>query len=424
MALKDYEKDMWRCVRCSECKWIPQAMIKSWRFAHICPSIEKYNFHAYSAGGRMMMALAMLTGRIGYTNDFLDILYRCNLCGACDAMCKNTKAFEPLAVMHELRAKAVEDGELLPVHMLVIEGLKKEDNMMQRSKAERGKWAEGLDVKDITKEKAQVYYHAGCRYCFDEELWPEARDAVILLRKSGIDVGIAGKDEACCGARAWEMGYLQELTKFAEHNMEMLKVAGVKTLVTSCAECYYGFKVLYAKLGLNRDLEVLHVTEYLAQMIKDGRLKFNKKVPITVTYHDPCHMGRLGEPYIPWHGTEKKVLDQVCIYDSPKPWRRGRYGVYEPPRDVLRSIPGLQLVEMERIKEYAWCCGAGGGVKDAYPDYAISTALERIEEAKATGAEALVTACSWCKRNFVDAVRESGERLKVYDAVELVRQAI
>lgn len=424
MALKDYEKDMWRCVTCSECKWIPQAKIRSWRFAHICPSIEKYNFHAYSAGGRLQIGLAMFTGRIGYTDDFLDILYRCNMCGACDVMCKNTKAFEPLAVMHELRVKAVEDGELLPVNMVVIDGLKKEDNMMQRLKAERGKWAEGLDVKDITKDKAQVYYHAGCRYCFDEGLWPAARDALNLLKEAGVDIGIAAKEEACCGTRAWELGYEQELTKYAEHNIEMLKVAGVKILVTSCSECYYGFKVLYAKQGIKGDLEVWHITEYLDRLIKEGKLKLTKKVPMKVTYHDPCHLGRLGEPYIPWDGVEKTVMDKVYIYDPPKPWRRGTYGVYEPPRDVLKSIPGLELVEMERIKEYAWCCGAGGGIKDTYPDFAIATALERIEEAEATGAEALVTACSWCKANFVDAIKENGSRLKVYDAVELVRQAV
>jgi Fe-S oxidoreductase len=87
---------------------------------------------------------------------------------------------------------------------------------------------------------------------------------------------------------------------------------------------------------------------------------------------------------------------------------------------VLRSIPGLKLIEMERIKEYAWCCGAGGGVMEGYPDFALWTALERIEEAKATGAEAIVTACPWCERNLTDAIKRSGDKMKVYDVVELV----
>jgi Fe-S oxidoreductase len=98
--------------------------------------------------------------------------------------------------------------------------------------------------------------------------------------------------------------------------------------------------------------------------------------------------------------------------------------VYEPPRDVIRSIPGVSLVEMERIKEYAWCCGAGGGVIDAYPDFARWTALERIEEARATGAEAMVTACPWCRSNFADALSESGDNLKILDIVELLDMAV
>jgi Fe-S oxidoreductase len=118
------------------------------------------------------------------------------------------------------------------------------------------------------------------------------------------------------------------------------------------------------------------------------------------------------------------VFNQMYIYDPPKPWRKGTYGVYEIPRDVVKAVPGVRLVEMKRIKEYAWCCGAGGGVIDAYPDFAIWTALERIEEAKSTGAEAMVTACPWCKRNFLDALRESGDKLKILDVIELIELSI
>ena len=424
MALKDYEKDMLRCPRCSECKWVPLPQVKSWRFAQVCPSIGRYNFHAYSGGGRLVMGLSVLTGRIGYTDNYLDILYRCQMCGACDVSCKCNKDLEPFAINQELKIKAVEDGQLLPAHMLVIDGLRKEDNMMQRLKADRGNWAEGLDVKNITQDKAEVYYHTGCRYCYDEELWPAARGAVNLLKKAGVDVGIAGKDENCCGGRAYELGYQGEFIKYAENNLEMMKTAGIKTVVTSCADGYYAFKVLYPKANKKLDLEVLHITEYLDRLIKAGKLKLTRKVPMAVTYHDPCHLGRLGEPYVPWEGVEKKVFNHVYIYDPPKPWRKGTNGVYQPPRDVIQSVPGVDLVEMERIKEYAWCCGAGGGVIDAYPDFAVWTALERIEEAKTTGAEAIITACAWCKRNFDDAIKESGDRLKVFDVVELIEQAI
>jgi Fe-S oxidoreductase len=424
MALQEYLKDMLRCARCSECKWIPLSQVKDWKFAQVCPSVSRYNFHAYSGGGKLLMGLSMLSGRIDYSDDYLDILHRCQMCGACDVSCKSNRDMEPFAITQELRIKAVEDGQLSPVHMLLIDGLKKEDNMLQAKKADRGRWAEGLDVKNIITDKADVYFHGGCRYSFDEELWPEARSAINLLRKAGVDVGIAGKDENCCGCRAYEMGYKGELTKYAENNLDMLKVAGVKMVVTSCSDCYYGYKVLYPKLVRQTDIEVLHVTEYLARLLKEGKLKTTKKLPMTVTYHDPCHLGRMGEPFVPWNGVEKKVFNLMYIYDPPKPWRKGTHGVYQPPRDILGHLSGIKLVEMPRTKEYAWCCGAGGGVKDTYPDFALWAAAERIKEAKSTGAEAMITACPWCKRNFTDAIEESGDRLKVIDIVELMEQAV
>ena len=141
-----------------------------------------------------------------------------------------------------------------------------------------------------------------------------------------------------------------------------------------------------------------------------------------VTYHDPCHLGRLGEPYIHWEG--KPIPGHIRIFDPPKEFRRGTFGVYEPPRDILKSIPGLKLIEMDRIKEYAWCCGAGGGVKETNPEFARWTAQERIDEAETTGAEAIVTACSGCEQNFGDAIEENKSSLKVYDVVELLARAI
>jgi len=326
--------------------------------------------------------------------------------------------------MQELRIKCVEDGQLVPAHMVVIEGLRKEDNMMQSPRADRGKWAEGIDVKDLTQESAEVIYHAGCRYAFDEELWPIARAGLTLLRDAGVDIGIMGVEEACCGGRAYELGYAGELTKYAEHQIETFRTAGVKTVVTPCSDCYACFKVLYDKIGQKLDIEVLHITEYIHRLIKERKLKLTREVPLTVTYHDPCHLGRLGEPWIHWRGKETKVMGQMIVHDPPKKYRRGANGVYEIPRDILKSIPGLNLVEMYRIKEYAWCCGAGGGVIDAYPEFATWTGNERLREAEAVGAQAIVSACPWCKSNSMDASGENGKNIEVYDIIELVQKAI
>ena len=424
MGWQDYVHDMQRCTRCSYCKWIPYRYMQNPEFMEGCPSVSRFNWHAYAASGKFNIAYSLLQGRIEIDDTFLDVLYKCHMDGSCDISCKVQQDIEPLQLMQELRIKCVEEGQLVPEHMIVIEGLRKEDNMMQASKVDRDKWAKGLDVKVLTEESAEVIFHAGCRYSFDEELWPTVRAAVTLLQKAGVEVGIMGADEVCCGGRAYELGYASELTKYADHQIEALRTAGAKTLVVPCSDCYATYKVLYDKIGKKLGVEVYHITQYLDLLIKEGKLKLTKEVPLTVTYHDPCHLGRLGESWIHWQGKEIKAMGPMIIHDPPKKYRRGANGIYEPPRDILKSINGLKLVEMYRIKEYAWCCGAGGGVIDAYPKFATWTGSERLKEANAVGAEAIVSACPWCKRNFLDAAKESGHRIEVYDIIELVQKAI
>ena len=423
MALEDYKSDMERCSQCSYCKWIPFDHIKSWRFAKGCPSIAYNNFNSYSARGRFAVALSLLNEQSTYTDRVLDIVYKCVTCGSCDVADKICRYnLEPLEMMRELRFKLVSDGQMLPQHMPYIDNLRKENNMMMKPGTERGNWAEGLDVKNITRESAEVVFHAGCRFSYDDELKETARAAVTILKDAGVDIGIMGEDESCCGGRAYDMGYKDEFVKFAEDTIEAWKSAGVKTVVTSCSDCFHAFNRLYPPLGA--EFEILHTVQYLDRLIKQGRIKFSKTIPMRVTYHDPCHLGRQGEPYVPWEGVEKKVKGQIVVYEPRKPRYNGALGVYDPPRDVLKSIPGIELVEMERIREYAWCCGAGGGVREAYPDFSQWTATERIEEAKSTGAEAIVSACGWCERNFIDAISATGDKMGVFDITQLVKQAI
>ena len=425
MAWQDYVHDMQRCTRCSYCKWIPYRYMQDTDFIQGCPSISRYLWHAYAGSGKFNMAYSLLQNRIEIDDTFLDVLYRCQLDGSCDISCKVQQDIEPLQLMQELRIKCVEEGHFIPAHTVAINYLRREDNMMQSRRADRGKWAEGLGVKNLTSEGCAAVYHAGCRYSFDKELWSVARAGLELLLEAGVDIGIMGAEESCCGGRAYELGYTAEMTKFAVHQVETFHTAGVKTLVTPCSDCYACFKVLYDKIGLKFDIEVLHITQYLDRLIKEGKLRLSRKVPLTITYHDPCHLGRLGEPWVHWQGMEYKVMGQMIVHDPPKKFRRGAGGVYEPPRNILRSIPGLNFIEMYRIKEYAWCCGAGGGVIDAYPDFAAWTGNERLKEAKAVGAEAIISACPWCKRNFLDAAAAgSNNDIEVYDIIELVRRAL
>ena len=143
-----------------------------------------------------------------------------------------------------------------------------------------------------------------------------------------------------------------------------------------------------------------------ATYVTQGTLTPAKRVDMTVTYHDPCHLGRLSEPWIEWKGVQRER--HMRVYDPPRTLRRGTYGVYESPRELLRRVPGVKLVEMDRIKEYAWCCGAGGGVRETNPDFAAWTAGERLGEAESTGAGALVTACPHCVQNLAGSERPQG----------------
>jgi Fe-S oxidoreductase len=424
MALQDFRLMMERCSSCSYCKWVPLDKVKSNRFAEGCPSVAYNHFNAYSARGRFQFAFDLLEGITEYTDKAVEVINACMTCGACDVSCKICRYnLEPLEHHIELKTDTVEKGYELPQLKAVIENLKKEGTMqINKVKADRGAWAEGLKVKDLSKEKAEVMFFAGCRYSYDKNLWKVPRAAVEILIKAGVDLGIFGKNENCCAGRANSMGYRAVFNEVADSNLKAWQAAGVKTIVTSCSDCYHSLKRLYTKKGSS--IKVLHTLEYLDQLIKEGKIQFTKQVPLTVTYHDPCHLGRQGEEYIPWEGTEKKIRGQIITWEPRKPRYNGAYGIYDAPRDVLNSIPGVKLVEMERIREYAWCCGAGGGCSDAYPDFAAWTAGERITEAKATGAEAIVTACPWCEQSFTYAVGEDGVKMKVYDIVELVQQAL
>ena len=386
--LKDW---FYRCSKCGTCKYIFNQYVPN------CPSGERFLFESYFGSGKILIGRGLVEKRISFDDEsLLKKIYTCTGCGSCEEQCTAGVREHIVEIVMAIRTKCIEGGMLISEHTMMIDGLKKEDNVFSEPKAERGKWAEGLDVKDINRNEVDVIFHSGCRFAYDEELRNVVRGAVTILKNAGVDVGIAGSEEACCGGRAYEIGYRGELTKYAEDLSRRVKASGAKKLVTACSDCYYTFKRLYPMIGQSLDVEVLHITKYIDDLIKEGRIKPSKDVKMKVTYHDPCHLGR----------------------------RLSKDQLYEKPRSVLKSISGLELIEMDRIRQNAWCCGAGAGVMEAYPDFAIWTAKERILEAKETGAKAIVTACPWCERNFKDAIKEMGGDLKVYDVVELLGQAV
>ncbi len=399
----DIKKILLNCTRCSNCKWIDSWEVKNARFARVCPSNAKYLFDAYSCQGRHDISLAILEGRLKYDDSpkLLDIFYKCDTCGGCDASCKRQKDTEPLRMLLDMRAKLVEDGMLLPQHMPIIESLRREDNTMLGRKTDRGKWCQNLNVKDLADETAEVVFHAGCHVSFSPEMYSLGEKCIRILQKGGLDVGVFGAEEACCGCKSYDMGYRGTSIKYAEHNMEAWKRAKVKTVITACADCYWAFQTLYAKEGSN--IKVFHMVQFIEKLLEEGTLQFKKDIPLKVTYHDPCHLGRRSNTYTPG----KAIA-----------------GIYDAPRNILKHIPGVEFLEMYRIKEYAWCCGAGGGVRESFPELSLFTASERIQEAESLEVEAMVTACPWCETSFREACIDSDSNLNVLDIIDLVEQAL
>ncbi len=424
MSLQDFRPMMERCSNCSYCKWIPFDKVKSQRFGENCPSISYYNFNTYSARGRFQLAQTLLDNRCDYSDTVTEVIHACNTCGLCDVSCKVCRYnLEPLEHNIELKVSAVEKGKILPRQKVILDSLNKQKTMIPgMHKANRLDWAKDLNLLDINKEKADTIFFPGCKYSYDKTLRNVNQAVIGVFKKAGVRVGTLGSNDNCCAGRALQMGFREEYAKAAQSNIKALEKSGATIMVTPCSDCYHTFKRQYPKLGLK--MKVLHTVEYLEILIKEGKLKLKKPVPMTVTYHDPCHLGRLGEEYVPWDGKEKKIMNQVHTWEPRRPRYNGAHGIYDAPRNVIQSVPGVKLVEMERIREYSWCCGAGGGCSETYPEFSAWTAGERITEANTTGADALVTACPWCESNFSNAVDENGKKIKVLDIIELVQQAI
>ncbi|MGI5940426.1 MAG: (Fe-S)-binding protein [Thermoleophilia bacterium] len=420
MALKDlkyFQDDMETCSRCFHCKFINLEKVENQKYSQQCPSNVYFKWNTYSAFGRISWGLGLVHGDIELTPRVAEVAYNCNLCGGCDVSCKYTMDMEVLEPLYAERAECVKAGQTNPVLDKLVEGMKKGAPMVSCASGKKD-WAKGLKVADYTTEKVPVIFHAGCMANYDDASAKAANAALSLLLKAGVKAGIA-KDELCCGSLAYEAGYQDDAVEQAKKNVARFKESGATEIVTACSHCYQAFKVLYDKFELDLGLKVYHITEYLAQLIADGKLKLTKPVNMTVTYHDPCHLGRLSEPWIHWEGKLREK--HIRVFDPPKTYRRGTYGSYDAVREVLKSIPGLQLVEMNRNKEVAFCCGGGGGVPDTNPEFAQWTANYRLDEAAATGAQALVTACPHCVKNFAAADTQG---LKIYDIVELVDMAI
>ena len=417
--LDNFEYDMSKCIKCKGCYWVDHIYMPGVTFSTRCPSATRYMFDSYGAYGKMRIGLAMLEGRMEYSDELLKTLYACPLCGACDVGCKRNLDLEIELTLEALRIKAVKDGKgPMPAHKKVAKKIDEKHNRFGSPHENRKKWL----TKDIkVAAKADVLYFFGCSAAYTS---PEIARATAKILNAASTPFMLMPDEWCCGNILYSVGMIDEAKKLAKRNVEAVRKTGAKTLLVSCAEGYRMWKVDYPKmLGIPTSelgFEVVHLTEMAAYLIKKGALKFAKPLDMRLTYHDSCSLSRLSEPWTPWNG-ERGEWGMV----SPGlKRRRGTNGVYQAPRDILEAIPGLELVEMIRMKENAFCCGAGRGTLEAFPDFAAWAAEQRVFEAKEVGAEGIVATCPMCKDNFAKVARQNGEDLKIYDISELILAAL
>ncbi|MBI4296034.1 MAG: (Fe-S)-binding protein [Chloroflexi bacterium] len=415
----NFTYDMSRCIKCKGCYWVDHIYMPGIKFSTKCPSATHYLFDAYGAYGKLRIGLGLMEGRLDYSDELLKILYACPLCGACDVGCKRNLDLEIELTLEALRVKAVKDGHgPPPAHRRIADNITRSHNRFGVQHTGRHQWL----PSDITPAaKAELLYFVGCSATYmHTEI---ARSTAQVLSSSGTEFMLMS-DEWCCGNVPFSVGMIDQAKELAKHNIEAIKQAGATTVLTSCAECYRTLKVDYPKMlnisTADLGFKVVHLVELVDELVKTGNLKLSNRLDLRLAYHDSCSLSRLSEPWLEWQG-ERGLWGVV---DPPVERRRGSNGVYQPPRDILNAIPGVELLETPRKRENNWCCGAGRGTKEVFPEFARWAAEKKFEEVKEVSAEAIVSACPWCKENFVISARLTGNEIKIFDISELIAAAI
>jgi len=414
---------MKKCFRCSLCKLVPLPTVCDSRFSDGCPASRLFHFHGYSGSGKSIMALALSEGRIAVDETLAAITYACTTCGLCDTACKFIMEAERHLVNMALREHIVEEGFGLPAHREMIDNLT-EHRRPHETSAASSDWADGLNLKRAPAQAAPVLLLAGCHAHDDADAARVARKLALLLERAGVDFAVLGDAENCCGLPAYWTGHRAVFTAIADDTVSRLDAMPAQTIVTVSGSCLGTLRSKYPEYARGPRARVLHATEFLAPLIENGRLRLTQPVRRTVTYHDPCYLGRQSESPLAWSGEYRTSHGCMKYADPPKQINRGIGGVFDEPRRILNAIPGIEFVEMTRIREYAYCCGGGGGVPQAFPEMARHTALHRLDEAASVGAEYLVTACHHCRANLSGAQGSVGAAaLPVVDIIDLVYEA-
>jgi len=316
----------------------------------------------------------------------------CSTCNTCVSRCPRGVGITD--ILHAVRSIMLEyQYSMAPESLRSAMGsLSGAGNPWGEEREKRADWVQDLDVKTFTRDMEFLYFPC-CVPAYDPNLGSVARATSTILKKTGADFGILGTKESCCGESVRKAGNQSLFEKLAKSNIDAFNDSGVTELIVSSPHCYTTFKDDYPGLGGN--FKVIHFTQYLASLIREGKLGFTKELNKKVVYHDPCYLGR-------------------------------HNGIYDEPRDVLKSIPGVSLMDEIDSRENSLCCGGGGGriwmetrKGERFSDILVDQAIEQ-------GADILATACPYCILNFKDSVltMDKGDVLEIKDISEIVGEVI
>ncbi len=329
----------------------------------------------------------------GLTEIESEDVWRCTSCGNCVRQCP--RGVEIIEIGVSLRRIATEYGVFPTIAgavRTVSASLVGEGNPLKEKRQDRAAWAEGRSVKAFT-EGMEVLYYPGCYPSYDPRLKKVAAATANILNTAGVGFGILGAKESCCGESVRKTGDEELFRRLARENIKTFIDNGVKKILVSSPHCYHTFKNEYPEFMVN--FEVVHIAQYLLELINEGRLALKKEYKKKVTYHDPCYLGR-------------------------------HNGIYEQPREVLKKVPGLELVEMPDSRADSLCCGGGGGgIWMEIPKGERFSDL-RVEQAIKVEAEVLVTACPYCIANFEDSrlTLKDSEGTEIKDITEIIQEVI
>ena len=319
---------------------------------------------------------------------YADTVFRCTLCANCEETCPLGIRLRELWL--SLREDLVHSGAYPSKIDMIRRNLAKSRNVFGEDNSERGEWVEDMrkPPADLyVRARAEMVYITGCVSAY----FPLAQKIPIALAEimdaGRVDFTLLGEEEWCCGFPLLGAGLMEMFEEFRVQNLKAVKDKGAKTVVFACPSCYQMWREHY-----RTDLELISAPEFLLRLVRQGKIPLTD-LPLTVTYHDPCDLGRGAR-------------------------------VFEEPREVIRAIPGVTLVELPHSRENCMCCGGGGNLEMVDADLAARIAKAKIDEVLSTGAQAVITSCQQCVRTMTSHVKRNKIQIEVLDIVQLVRKAL